>query len=246
MAVSALGLPPILVNMLETLVDQNTLSSWNIFSNKQGIVCVNIWFTGDMANQVEPVYYRKQTPKQIDHNKQRAANHRTHTHTSTEHLDNNISLHHKKRKLDLESPENIRQSQSTFLTNHLKLMDTPETVMQEARLLPAPHSNVGSTPVPVTEQLQLQNISLDDTDDSISDILPQPSPDPSGPDHDIYLQNCPNCDTPVERSHQEKIKDHVSDVLDSHHVDQTHEIPDCTISHVSHPPEIPKMYSLFH
>ena len=124
---------------------------------------MNIRFTGDMANQVEPVYYRKQTPKQIDHNKQRAANHRTHTHTRTEHLDNNISLHHKKRKLDLESPENIRQSQSTFLANHLKLMDTP---------------------IPVTEQLQLQNISLDDTDDSISDILPRPSPDPSGPDHD--------------------------------------------------------------
>ena len=213
MAVSALGLPCTLINMLETLVDKNTLSSWNIYSNKNNIVCVNIRFIqGDIGDPIQPAYYRKQSAKQATRNKQRAADHRAGIHTRTEHTHHDTSLHFKKRKLDHGSPETLRQCIST---NHRELLDTPEVVIKDeyqdivctvpASPVPDPNPipNVFDTPELFTEPNAdmlddsdlseiLPSEAVDDTD-SISDILPPPSPHRSGQpfldtDHDAPLQ----------------------------------------------------------
>ena len=248
MAVSALGLPPILVNMLETLVDQNTLSSWNIFSNKQGIVCVNIRFTqlADNAghvDMVQPVYYRRQTPKQISRNKQRAAtHHRTHTNTCT-HIediqhDRNSSLHHKKRKMDHGSPENIRQC--IFQSNHTELVDTPELVIKDEYQVnsctdstvpdPIPSPNAFDTPVHVTDH---QNADM--LDDSISEILPQEAVDDDDSISDIL---------PPPSPHHSRQTYHSSDAdaslesLENSHENRTPEVSANAMKPISHPPKI--------
>ena len=56
----------------------NILSSWNISSNGHNAVYVNIRFSqpdpaiAGIVDMTQPAYYRKQTPKQVRHNKARA------------------------------------------------------------------------------------------------------------------------------------------------------------------------------
>ena len=61
--------------MLSTLVDNNELNSWNIFSTRHG-VCLNIRFSNAEPGSHSPVYYRKQTPRQAKRNLDRAYTHR--------------------------------------------------------------------------------------------------------------------------------------------------------------------------
>ena len=70
---TALDLPKPLQNMLGTLVCSHILSSWNICSSGQNMISVNIRFSQPAigGSVVQPVYYRKQTTKQVNHNKAR-------------------------------------------------------------------------------------------------------------------------------------------------------------------------------
>ena len=77
MAEPALELPVTLRNMLGSIMCNNILSSWNISSNEHNAICVSIRFIqpdpaiAGSVDMLQPVYYRKQTPKQVRHNKGR-------------------------------------------------------------------------------------------------------------------------------------------------------------------------------
>ena len=75
---TALDLPKPLQNMLGTLISSHILSSWNICSSGHNVISVNIRFSQPAIGSVDikPVYYRKQTAKQVSHNKARSNAHK--------------------------------------------------------------------------------------------------------------------------------------------------------------------------
>lgn len=87
MAVSDIGLPDMLTNMLGTIIKSNKLNSWNIYENRPGVICVNIRFTADIAIEgsgtyEQPMHYRRQSDRQVTRNRDRARiYHNKHTHT---------------------------------------------------------------------------------------------------------------------------------------------------------------------
>ena len=75
---TTLDLPKPLQNMLGTLISSHILSSWNICSSGHNVISVNIRFSQPAIGSVDikPVYYRKQTAKQVSHNKARSNAHK--------------------------------------------------------------------------------------------------------------------------------------------------------------------------
>ena len=209
---------------------------------------MNIRFTqlADNAghvDMVQPVYYRRQTPKQISRNKQRAAtHHRTHTNTCT-HIediqhDRNSSLHHKKRKMDHGSPENIRQC--IFQSNHTELVDTPELVIKDEYQVnsctdstvpdPIPSPNAFDTPVHVTDH---QNADM--LDDSISEILPQEAVDDDDSISDILPPPSPHHS---RQTYYSSDADASLESLENSHKNRTPEVSANAMKPISHPPKI--------
>ena len=147
--------------MLSTLVDNNELNSWNIFSTRHG-VCLNIRFSNAEPGSHSPVYYRKQTPRQAKRNLDRAYTHRhgiaaAHSEANPtipkeavdcqnnakttpvpKKQDINMSTS-KKRKINDASPETIRHHESiSCLPISGVLPDTPETVKADDQLFIGP------------------------------------------------------------------------------------------------------------
>ena len=65
-----MGLPTILENLMQTIMDSGTLQTWNIFKDKNGYVNINLKFS-DHHGPVEHTSYRRRTKKEIDRGQQR-------------------------------------------------------------------------------------------------------------------------------------------------------------------------------
>ena len=101
------GLPNTLEILLEALLGENSLTSWNIFNEKNGTTCVKLRFTGQpltlkSQSTVKPTSYRKVSDKQTLRNKQRAATFRK----ESDNLDSDGIMTRSKRKeiADIEKP----------------------------------------------------------------------------------------------------------------------------------------------
>jgi hypothetical protein len=152
MAVSALYLPKTLMNMLSTLVQNNELNSWNIFSTRHG-VCVNIRFVNAKAGShspSRPVFYRRQTARQVIRNRDRAHKHK-----------------HDKHNLDtlVNTSSNPSIPKETEHLGHISKTEfsTPGSVAVTSHVLPPPltpsHSNTPPSP-PATLESKKRKIDL--------------------------------------------------------------------------------------
>ena len=78
------GLPKTLETLLYALLDESTVSSWQIYEDNAGKVNMRIRFAGDNTthNQAHTVAYRRKSPAQTKRDQARAETFRT-AHTST-------------------------------------------------------------------------------------------------------------------------------------------------------------------
>ena len=219
--IPAIGLPNNLLNMLRGLCSDkaNILTSWNLHDNIRSGLSVTIRFRHceDSDSSVKPpMYFRRQSARQAERNKQRAMSHAAYASGVTPVIPNSHSQEDintsKKRKIIDDSPETIRNHESISSLANSGVIDTPETVKVEYQVasliqdtnIPIP--NVFDTPGKFPENLNadmlddsdslseiLPSEAVDDTD-SLSDMLPPPSPHHSGPsrhyaDPDASLQS---------------------------------------------------------
>ena len=115
------GLPPVLNCLLNQLLNTNELKSWSIYENNSGFVNVNIRFSNVTSDNnsdiVIPATYRKVGVKQLERNRNRAAQYNsTHRQTRSQtKLQENLE--------DIETPRSACNSQF----NHDISIDTVHT-----------------------------------------------------------------------------------------------------------------------
>ena len=129
-----MDLPPVLENLLDHLLKTHgTIMSWNIYQGDNGFVNVNMRFPAvngsNVDGHVESVSYRRVSGRQLSRNKARAETHRAkqninnaNVHTQTEH---NNTKDTKKRKIDISSPEIVRNDHNDSFIAHNHDIDTP-------------------------------------------------------------------------------------------------------------------------
>ena len=175
MADTALELPTPLRSILGTLMCNNILSSWNIYSSGHNVISVNIRFSqpaiaGNEEYVKQPVYYRKQSRKQVTHNKARAHayKHRQDSTARTAELNPSTSQEYseeqppppppsapphpsppktdsKKRKIDTLTPETFRLDTTELSTTTIDSPDKPSDTVAQPPDSPTSPTHVDDT-----------------------------------------------------------------------------------------------------
>ena len=98
----------------------NVLTSWNLHDNIRSGTTVTIRFRHCMGSEGSdssvkpPMYFRRQSPRQAERNKQRAVDYKNNAITATtpKQMEDTNTCMSKKRKINDESPETLRQHES--------------------------------------------------------------------------------------------------------------------------------------
>ena len=160
------GLPKQLSILLGTIIENNTVNTWNIYENVNKQTCVTIRFNESTA--IDPVHYRRVSERQAKRNVERAAKHNSinkPSHISereTSDIKGDIDIVRKKRKIGdspeistHHSPESSRDSKG--YTSKTFEIDTPISLRGSTRIDTCCDSDIAYSEPPSPSSVLMDN-----------------------------------------------------------------------------------------